>query len=562
MKREGVSILTTKRALISVSNKTGIVIFAQELVRLGWEIISTGGTAAALRDAGISARDVSDLTGFPEILDGRLKTLHPKVHGAILGRRDLTLHVEQMEKHGIQEIGLVAVNLYPFPEVIAKEETTLEEAIENIDIGGPAMIRAAAKNYRDVIIVVDPASYSTIVEELRQENSLSLATRYKLALEAFSHTAYYDSIISNYLRNRLEEEGGRLFPATITLPYVKAQELRYGENPQQKAALYNEPIPPVVSIASGRQIHGKELSFNNINDLQTAWGLVREFFDPAVVVVKHTNLCAAVTAPSLTEAYQKAYQADSASFNGGIIVLNREIDEETAKLASRANLEILATPFFSDVAKRALSFNKNISLMEIPLGDPLGISLETPLETILEASAEAPAEAPTEALPETPQMIRRRMEFCYDFKKVSGGLLLQEDLLDFFGPENWRIVTARKPTKQELRDLIFALMVVKHAKTNATVIAKRLQTIGIGAGQTSRAASIWNAVQQAGEDVRGSVMASDAILTFEKGVETVAEAGVTAIIQPGGSANDDEVIETCKKYGIAMVFTGQRYFKH
>ena len=550
--------MKTKRALISVSNKSGVAIFAQELILLGWEIISTGGTAASLRDAGISVRDISDVTGFPEILDGRLKTLHPNVHGAILGRRDLPLHLEQMEKHGIQNIDLVAVNLYPFPEVIAKEETTLEEAIENIDIGGPAMVRAAAKNYRDVIIVVDPASYSVIVEELRREGSLSLATRYKLAVEAFSHTAYYDSLISNYLRSRLEEEGGRLFPATITFPYVKAHELRYGENPQQKAALYSEPISSAISLASVKQIQGKKLSYNNINDLQVAWELIREFFDPAIVAVKHTNPCAAATAPSLAEACQKINQAGSDYLKGGIMVLNREIDEETAKLALKTNIEILAAPSFSEAAMRVFLKTDGISLLKIILGDPLGISLETPLEMISEALPEALPKAP----PESSQVMPRRKKSGYDFKKVGGGLLLQEALQVFHNLDNWSIVTARKPTRQELRDLIFALMVVRHAKSNAIVIAKRLQTLGIGAGQTSRAASVHNAVQQAGQNVKGSVMASDAYLTAKEGVEAAAAEGITAIIQPGGSEKDSEVIETCKKYNIAMIFTNQRYLKH
>lgn len=470
-------------------------------------------------------KDISELTGFPEILDGRVKTLHPKVHGGILGRRDLPLHGKQMEDHGIDAIDLVAVNLYPFPEVISREGTTLEEAIENIDIGGPAMVRAAAKNYRDVIIVVEPSSYSKVVEEMRREGDVSLATRFRLAVEAFSHTAYYDSIISNYLRQRLEDKNERFFPQTITLAFNRVQELRYGENPHQKAAFYREPLPAPASIAYGRQLQGKKLSFNNINDLHAAWELAREFEQPAAVVVKHTNPCGAGSAPVLAEACQKAYNADPASLVGGVAAFNWEVDEQTARLISRIYPEVVAAPSFSDEALNVFSA-KNVSLLEIPLKQP-GINNRG-----------------------------------YDFKKVSGGLLLQEDLPEFYSPGDWKCVTGRKPTEQERRDLLFSLIVVRHTSSNAVVIAKRLQTLGIGAGQPSHVGAVSLAVNQAGQNVRGSVMAADASFLSKEAVEIAAAEGITAIVQPGGSGSDEEVIAICEKFNIAMLVTGKRYFKH
>lgn len=317
-----------RKALISVSDKTGVVIFAQELQTMGWEIVSTGGTAKTLKEAGVKVKDVSELTGFPEILEGRLKTLHPLVHGGILGRRDSSLHLQQLQEHGIETIDLVAVNLYPFPEVIAKEDVTLEEAIENIDIGGPTMVRAAAKNYRDVIVVVEPGNYSMVIEELRRDEDLSLSNRYNLALEAFSHTAYYDSIISNYFREQGEKKDR--FPTILTMPYIKVQDLRYGENPQQKASFYREPLPSKTSLAAGKQLQGKELSFNNINDLNATWEIVQEFEEPTAVAVKHTNPCGVGSAATLLEAYLKAYAADPVSIFGGIVALNREVDEKPA----------------------------------------------------------------------------------------------------------------------------------------------------------------------------------------------------------------------------------------
>lgn len=514
-----------KKALISVSDKTGVAIFARELKSMGWEILSTGGTARVLREEGVRVKDVSQVTGFPEILDGRLKTLHPRIHGAILGRRDLPRHREQMQEHGIEAIDLVAVNLYPFAEVASREESTLEEIIENIDIGGPAMVRAAAKNYLAVTVVVNPASYSLVIEELRRQGEVSLATRFRLAVEAFAHTAYYDSIIALYLRGQVGEKEKDIFPQVLALPFSKVQDLRYGENPQQRAAFYREPFPGASTVAAAKQLQGKELSFNNINDFNAAWELVKEFELPTAVAVKHTNPCGVGSADTLAEAYQKAHDADPVSIFGGIVALNREVDAETALRMSRIFLEVIAAPSFSREALDILSRKKDIRLLEIPL-------------------------------------LNKGNLWDYDFKKVSGGLLLQEEMVETYSPEKWQVVTGRRPSEQEMVDLIFALKTVKHVKSNAIVIAKRMQTLGIGAGQMSRVGATRIALEQAGEKARGSVLASDAFFPFKDAVEMAAREGVTAIIQPGGSNRDEEVIETCDKYHIAMVFTGKRYFKH
>ncbi len=517
--------MKAKKALISVSDKEGITRFARELVSLGWEIISTGGTARALRDAGLSVKDISEITGFPEILDGRLKTLHPLVHGGILGRRDLEEHLKQMKEHAIEAIDLVAVNLYPFPEVIAQPGVTLEDAVENIDIGGPTMVRAAAKNYQDVIVVVEPANYAIVVEELRQKGDLALSTRYRLAVEAFAHTAYYDSIVAEYLRRGIEDEQERHFPAYLALPYRKSQELRYGENPHQKAAFYREPLPGPATIAGAKQLQGKELSFNNINDLHAAWELAKEFEDPTAVAVKHANPCGVGSAEALHEAYQKAHDADPVSIFGGIVALNRDVDEETARRLAEIFLEVIAAPSFAPAALEILAQKQDVRLLTIPL---------------------------PEGMPEKGM----------DLKKVSGGLLLQEAAAEPLQPETWRVVTSRNPTEQERRDLLFALKTVRHVNSNAIVIAKREQTLGIGAGQMSRVGSVKIALEQSGQEARGSVMASDAFFPFKDGVELAALSGVTTVIQPGGSNRDQEVIATCEQYNIAMVFTGKRYFKH
>ena len=516
--------MKVKRALISVSNKEGVVLFAQELQKMGWEIISTGGTARSLREGGCNVKDVSELTGFPEILEGRLKTLHPLVHGGILGRRSEELHRQQMAEHGISEIDLVAVNLYPFIDVVSKEGVSLADAIENIDIGGPTMVRAAAKNYQDVVVVVDPAKYSTVIEELQSNGDISLESRFQLAVGAFAHTAFYDGVISNYLQNTYIENKEGFFPQEVTFPYVKVMDLRYGENPHQHAAFFKEPLAPRGSLAEGRQLQGKEFSFNNINDLQAAWEMVGEFDEPAAVAVKHTNPCGVGVGETLLDAYIKAFEADKVSIFGGIVALNREVDESTARKMQDVFLEVVVAPSFSQQAQEVFAKKKDVRLLEIPSGV--------------------------------------RKDKGADYKKVSGGLLLQDDLKESYTTDHWKIVTNRKPTEHELNDLLFALKVVKHVKSNAIVIAKRGQTLGIGAGQMNRVGAVKIAVTQAIKNIRDSVMASDAFFPFKDGVEIAAAEGITAIIQPGGSQRDDESIETCNKYNIAMVFTGKRYFKH
>jgi phosphoribosylaminoimidazolecarboxamide formyltransferase/IMP cyclohydrolase len=518
--------LRGRKALISVSNKEGVILFAQELEMMGWEIISTGGTARSLRESGVKVKDISELTGFPEMLDGRVKTLHPKVHGGILGRRDLPLHGEQMKEQGIEAIDLVAVNLYPFPEVIARKDTTLEEAIENIDIGGPAMIRAAAKNYRHVIVVVEPFSYSQVVEELRQGGDISLSSRYQLAVRAFSHTAYYDSIISNYLRQGLGDQKERLFPAMVTFPFNKVQDLGSGENSQQKAAFYREPLPAPATLASGRQVQGKELSFNDINDLHVAWELAKEFEQPAAVVVKHANPCGVGLAEALEEACRKAFSSGPADFfTGGTMAFNREVDRQTAERACKLLPEAIAAPSFSAEALKIFSARKKICLLEVSLQQPY------------------------------------RNNPGYYFKKIGGGLLLREDRPEVFTPDAWTCATGRKPTEQEMRDLLFGLTVARHAKANAVAIVKRLQVLGLGSGQMDQLDSVKLAVKKAGQNVRGSVMASDARFLFKAGVEIAAAEGITAIVQTGGAKSDEEIIGICEKYNIAMLFTGIRSFR-
>lgn len=514
-----------KKALLSVSDKTGVVFFAQELEAMGWEILSTGGTARLLREEGIQVRDVGDYTGFPEILEGRVKTLHPRVHGAILGKRDSSLHQEQMREHGIEAIDLVAVNLYPFAEVVSRENTTLDQAYENIDIGGPTMVRAAAKNYPHVAVVVNPSHYSMVIEELRSQGDISSSTRYRLSVEAFSHTAYYDSIISNYLQQKLKRESS-LFPAHLTLPFEKSQELRYGENPHQNAAFYREPSPAPSTVAAARKLQGKELSFNNIHDLHAAWQLVKEFNEPTAVAVKHANPCGVGSDMELSEAYRKAHDADPVSIFGGIVALNRQVDEETAKLLNRIFLEVVAAPAFSAEAVEVLSSRPDLRLLEIGLE-----GVDSKQEEL-------------------------------NFKKVGGGLLVQEGITKEDNTSEWKLVTSRKPTEQEMKDLLFSLKVVKNVHSNAIVIGKREQTLGIGAGQMSRVGATRIALEQAGENARGSVMASDAFFPFKDAVELAAAQGVTAIVQPGGSNRDEESIKLCEEYNISMLFTGRRYFKH
>ncbi|RQD75275.1 MAG: bifunctional phosphoribosylaminoimidazolecarboxamide formyltransferase/IMP cyclohydrolase PurH [Candidatus Syntrophonatronum acetioxidans] len=514
--------MSTRYALLSVSDKRGVVDFARELSQLGFEILSTGGTARSLEEAGVPVKSVSEVTGFPEILEGRLKTLHPKIHGGILGKREDETHRNQMSEHEISPIDLVVVNLYPFAQTIAKEGVTLEEAIENIDIGGPTMVRAAAKNYLDVGVIVNPARYAEVIKEIKEKGSLSSETKFRLAVEAFTHTAEYDSVISGYLSEQLSEENK--FKDTYILPYKKAQELRYGENPQQQAAFYREINPSLSSIAMARQIQGKELSFNNINDTNAAWELVQEFTEPTVVAIKHANPCGVGTAPDLHEAYLKAYDSDPVSIFGGIIAVNKKVDLKTAQEILKIFIEVIIAPDYDKEALEAFQAKKDIRVLQAKLEE------------------------------------KERDEL--DFKKVSGGLLVQELDTVPLSKENWKIVTKRKPTERELEDLLFGMRVVKHVKSNAIVLAKNLQTIGVGAGQMNRVGAARIAIEQAGEKARGSVLASDAFFPFPDTVVEAAKAGVTALVQPGGSLKDEEAIEVANSYDMALLFTGRRYFKH
>jgi phosphoribosylaminoimidazolecarboxamide formyltransferase/IMP cyclohydrolase len=514
-------ILTAMRALISVSDKTGLEELARGLVGLGVEIISTGGTQKALKEAGVPVTGISEVTGFPEILDGRVKTLHPSVHGGILAIRDREEHLRQMEENGIQPIDLVVVNLYPFRQTIARPGATLEEAVENIDIGGPAMIRAAAKNYRFVTVVVDPTDYEAVLKEIGERGVTTEETRLRLAAKAFSHTAYYDSMISGYLRKLT----GEAFPEQLTVPLEKQQSLRYGENPHQKAAFYREPLVAAGTLANAKQLHGKELSYNNINDASAALELVREFAEPAVAVIKHTNPCGVAAGQTIAEAFRKAYEADPVSIFGGIVATNRPVDAETAALLKGIFLEIVLAPSFTPEALEILTTKKNLRLLET--GDHL--------------------EAGSSSL---------------RIQSVSGGALVQEADTMSLRREDCRVVTERAPSEEEWEQLLFAWKVVKHVKSNAIVLARDFRTIGVGAGQMNRVGAAEIAIRQAGELAKGSFMASDAFFPMRDTVERAAEAGITAIIQPGGSIRDEESIEEANRRGIAMVFTGIRHFRH
>jgi len=514
--------MSKKYALISVSDKKGVVDFGRELSQLGYEILSTGGTARSLEEAGVPVKSVSEETGFPEILEGRLKTLHPKIHGGILGKREDETHRQQMSDHEISPIDLVVVNLYPFAQTIAKEGVTRAEAIENIDIGGPTMVRAAAKNYQDVGVIVNPARYEEVIKELKEKGSLSFETKFKLAVEAFTHTAEYDSVISGYLSDQLPEE--TRFRDTYILPYKKVQALRYGENPQQQAAFYREINPSLSSLAMARQIQGKELSFNNINDTNAAWELVQEFTEPTVVAIKHANPCGVGTAPDLHEAYLKAYDSDPVSIFGGIIAVNNKVDLKTAEEILKIFIEVIIAPDYDKEALEAFQAKKDIRVLQAKLED----------------------------------IDREEL----DFKKVSGGLLVQELDKVPMSIENWKVVTKRKPTDRELEDLLFGMRVVKHVKSNAIILAKNLQTIGVGAGQMNRVGAARIAIDQAGEKAKGSVLASDAFFPFPDTVVEAAKAGVTALVQPGGSLKDEEAIEVANSYDMTLLFTGRRYFKH
>lgn len=516
-----------KRVLISVTDKQGIVDFARELNNFGVEILSTGGTAAQLRNSGLEVRDVSDYTGFPEMMDGRLKTLHPKIHGGLLALRDNPKHLEAMQAHGIELIDMVVINLYRFEDTVAKQGCSLEEAVENIDIGGPTMLRAAAKNYRFVSVVTDPGDYSKIIEEMKQTGGkISEATNFRLATKTFQLTARYDGAISNYL-GKINPDGGRKeFPETYTFQFAMAQDLRYGENPHQKAAFYTENNPLLSSVANARQLQGKELSYNNIMDSDAAWQMVSDFTLPAAVVIKHANPCGAATSDGdLLTAYQKALKTDPVSAFGGIVALNRTVDAKTAEELAKIFLEVIIAPAFDEEAKAILGAKKNVRVLEIP-------------------------------------QKTHSVQAGYDFRRVVGGLLIQERDTDDLDIRTAQIVTKRLPTEEEYQALDFAWRIVKHVKSNAIVYATKDQLVGVGAGQMSRVDSVKIAKMKSLLPTQGTVLASDAFFPFRDGVDMAAEAGVTAIIQPGGSVRDEEAIQAANEHGIAMIFTGKRHFKH
>ncbi len=519
-----------KRALISVSEKTGIVEFARFLLCREVEIISTGGTARLLADNGIKVTEVSDYTGFPEMLDGRLKTLHPRIHGGVLGRRDLQSHLQAMERHGIQPIDLVVVNLYPFEQTVARSDCTLDLAIENIDIGGPTLLRAAAKNHAAVTVVVDNADFRVVIEEMKAHSgALTDGTRFALAVKAFEHTARYDGAIANYL-GTLEPGGGHTrFPRTFNAQFVKAQDMRYGENPHQQAAFYREQAPAEACIATATQLQGKELSFNNIADTDAALECVKSFDEPACVIVKHANPCGVAVADTVLDAYQNAYITDPTSAFGGIIAFNRALDASTARaIIERQFVEVIVAPSVMPDARAVLAAKQNVRVLEC--GEWRG---------------------------ERPPGL--------DFRRVTGGLLVQERDNAALGRADLKVVTRRAPTTNEINDLLFSWKVVKFVKSNAIVYCKAGRTVGVGAGQMSRVYSARIAsikAADAGLEIRGSVMASDAFFPFRDGLDQAAEVGVTAVIQPGGSMRDQEVIEAADQHGIAMVFTGMRHFRH
>ncbi|SEL31950.1 bifunctional phosphoribosylaminoimidazolecarboxamide formyltransferase/IMP cyclohydrolase [Nitrosovibrio tenuis] len=520
--------MNIKQALISVSDKTGIIEFARELNRLGVAILSTGGTAKLLRDAGLAVTEVGDYTGFPEMLDGRVKTLHPKIHAGILARRDSPEHMAAMSSTAIPTIELVVVNLYPFSRTIARPDCSLEEAIENIDIGGPAMVRAAAKNYKSVAVVTDPDDYAFLLEEMKAGGSaVSQEFRFRLACKAFSHTAAYDGAISNYLTSMDGETGERqTFPDRLNLNFAMVQQLRYGENPHQRAAFYRDPAPVPGILASYTQVQGKELSYNNIADADAAWECVKTFDAPACVIIKHANPCGVAVADTPLAAYKRALATDPTSAFGGIIAFNRTVDESAAEAVIQQFVEVILAPQFTAEAQQILARKANVRVLTVPL----------------EAGSNT-----------------------YDLKRVGGGLLVQTpDDLNITASQ-LRVVTKVKPTVQQLNDLLFAWRVAKFVKSNAIVFCANGQTLGVGAGQMSRVDSARIAsikAQNAGLDLAGSAVASDAFFPFRDGLDVVVQAGARAVIQPGGSVRDEEVIAAADEQGVAMVFTGVRHFRH
>lgn len=510
----------SRRAVISVSDKKGIVEFAKGLVELDFELISTGGTYKALVEAGIPVTYISEVTGFPEILDGRVKTLHPKIHGGILARESKE-HRQQMVQNGIKYIDLVAVNLYPFRETIAKPGVSLEEAIENIDIGGPSMVRSAAKNHERVTVIVNPARYPEVLDLLREQGTVPAGVRRRLAAEAFAHTAEYDHLIAGYLEGQLESE--ETFPAVLRLTARKVQDLRYGENPQQKAAFY--AANGSGTLAGGRQLQGKELSYNNWMDMDAAWNAVMEFQDCASVIIKHTNPCGVALGQTPLEAYERALEADPVSAFGGILAFNRVVDGATARALLERFYEVIVAPEFSPEAREILAEKTNLRLWVVGRGESTG-------------------------------------KPGWKVRSISGGYLVQEEDEGNVPPDEWEVVSVQKPTREDLKELDFAWKVVKHVKSNAIVVTRGAQTLGVGAGQMNRVGSVKIALEQAGAKAVGAYLASDAFFPFPDSLEEAAKAGVRAIVQPGGSVKDEAVIETANRLNLIMLFTHQRHFRH
>jgi phosphoribosylaminoimidazolecarboxamide formyltransferase/IMP cyclohydrolase len=511
-------------ALVSVYDKEDVAVFSKELTNLGITILSTGGTAAFLLEAGIPFKDVSEVTGFPEMLDGRVKTLHPIIHAGILARRDNKKHLKVLKEFQINLIDFVVCNLYPFEKTIQKSDVNIEEVIENIDIGGPTLIRAAAKNYKDVVVVTSPKQYPEIITLLKSKKEITLKQREKLAIEAYAYTAQYDSIISQYLRNRWDDE---ILPQDYTVSMRKIQEMRYGENPHQKGAFYKAlPPPQEPCVSNAKQLQGKELSFNNILDANCAIECVKEFSEPSCVIIKHATPCGIASASTLFQTWIDAYATDIYSPYGGIVAFNKKIQKDIAQELSKYFLEVIIAPGFDKDARVIFSEKKNLRLLELK-------GLE-----------------------------KKSKRNGLDLRSVIGGFLVQERDVWFANQKTWMIVTKIKPTKEDLISMDFAVKCVKHVKSNSVVFVKGTRTVGIGGGQTSRVDATWIATNKGKDHIKGSIMASDAFFPFRDAVDVAVNAGVKAIIQPGGSIHDEEVIQAANKHGIPMVFSGQRYFRH
>jgi len=519
-------VTKVSRALLSVSDKSGIVEFARALAALGVQILSTGGTAKLLEKEGIAVTEVSAYTGFPEMLDGRVKTLHPKIHAGLLARRDDAGHLAALRSAGIPPIDLLAVNLYPFQATVADPDCSFEEAVENIDIGGPALLRAAAKNHAAVGVVVDPADYARVLEEMRASGGISDATRFALAKKVFAHTAAYDGAIANYLSSLDAGRRRREYPDVLSLQFARLQDLRYGENPHQSAAFYRDERPVAGSLATCRQLQGKELSYNNIADADAAWECVKSFTEPACVIVKHANPCGAATGASLLAAYEKAFKTDPVSAFGGILAFNRALDRATAQAASQQFAEVIVAPRVEPEAQEVLAKKPNVRVLEVPLSHEVQ---------------------------------------AHDYKRVGGGLLVQTTDARAVRRDELKVVTKKQPTESQWSDLLFAWRVAKFVKSNAIVFCRDGMTLGVGAGQMSRVDSSRLAAmkaQAAKLPLAGAVVASDAFFPFRDGLDVVAEAGAAAVIQPGGSVRDDEVIAAADERGVAMLLTGVRHFRH